>query len=386
MLDKILCVDDDPHLLAALQRDLRRQFEIDTAMASTEGLLAVESEGPYAVVVSDLRMPEVDGIEFLARIREKSPDTVRVMLTGNADLDAAVAAVNEGNIFRLLIKPMEPGALAKALSAAAEQHHLLVAQRELLENTLNEVIRVLTDVMALIDPMACSRSSRLKRYVRHMVDHFDIHDSWQFEAAAMLSQLGRVTLPPDLLEALQTGAELSAEQQEMVAADPLIAADLLAKIPRLEDVARMIAMQADPCPTGVGNEEPHLRNRTVLGAQMLRVAIRFDELTARGMAPGKAIQLLRQGEDGCDPVIASALETFCTSPDDMDAASVKIIDMSPGMILHQDVRSKSGSLLAPKGQEVTPILLNRLKQFSEGMHIVEPIHVLISPQPQRQSA
>ena len=119
---------------------------------------------------------------------------------------------------------------------------------------------------------------------------------------------------------------------------------------------------------------------------MLRVAIRFDELTARGMAPGKAIQLLRQGEDGCDPVIAAALESFCTSPDDMDAASVKIIDMSPGMILHQDVRSKSGSLLAPKGQEVTPILLNRLKQFSEGMHIVEPIHVLVSPESRRQSA
>src|SRR6185503_12829528 len=96
MTRRILCVDDDVHILQAFERQFRNQFEIQTALGPLLGLKAVAGDGPFAVVISDLRMPDMDGIEFLSRVRQASPDAVRIMLTGNADLNASISAVNEG--------------------------------------------------------------------------------------------------------------------------------------------------------------------------------------------------------------------------------------------------------------------------------------------------
>lgn len=99
-MPKVLFVDDDPNILAAYQRQLRKRYQIDTALAGDRGLKAVAKTGPYAVVVSDLKMPGMNGIQFLSRVREMAPDTVRIMLTGFAEVQTAIDAVNEGNIFR----------------------------------------------------------------------------------------------------------------------------------------------------------------------------------------------------------------------------------------------------------------------------------------------
>src|SRR5829696_4359 len=137
MIGKILCVDDERNVLEAYQRSLRKEFHIEIATSGAEGLAAVESQGPYAVIVSDMRMPGMDGIRFLAKVKEKAPDSVRIMLTGNADQQTAIEAVNEGNIFRFLTKPCPPETLAKALSAGLQQYWLVVAEKELLEKTLS---------------------------------------------------------------------------------------------------------------------------------------------------------------------------------------------------------------------------------------------------------
>ena len=105
MKPRILLVDDDPLLLAGLKRQLRRHFRIETAPGGAEALALVQGEEPFMVVVSDYRMPGMNGNQFLAQVREISPDTIRIMLTGFADVGAAVDAINEGQIFRFLNKP-----------------------------------------------------------------------------------------------------------------------------------------------------------------------------------------------------------------------------------------------------------------------------------------
>ncbi|MDH3727971.1 MAG: response regulator, partial [Myxococcales bacterium] len=122
---RVLCVDDESNILDGLRRHLRRHFEIHTAPGSREGLGLMEAEEePFVVVVSDLQMPEMNGIDFLKEVRERSPDTTRILLTGNADLSSAVSAVNEGNIFRFLTKPCPNEVLIQAVSAGVEQHRL----------------------------------------------------------------------------------------------------------------------------------------------------------------------------------------------------------------------------------------------------------------------
>lgn len=104
MADRVLCVDDDPNILEGYKRQLRKEFELATAVGPEQGLRMVTEQGPFAVVVSDLQMPGMNGIDFLAQVRTHEPDTVRMLLTGNAELQAAIDAINQGQIFRFLTK------------------------------------------------------------------------------------------------------------------------------------------------------------------------------------------------------------------------------------------------------------------------------------------
>ena len=123
MENKVLFVDDDSNVLDAYKRQLRKQFHIETAPGGEQGLAAVTNNGPYAVIISDLRMPGMDGIRFLSRVKEMVPDSVRMILTGYADLQNAIKAINSGNIFRLLTKPCAPQVMAKALTEGFEQYN-----------------------------------------------------------------------------------------------------------------------------------------------------------------------------------------------------------------------------------------------------------------------
>jgi len=152
MSEKILLVDDDANILDGYRRSLSREFLMETAMGGPQALKLVTGNGPYAVVVSDMRMPGMDGIQLLSRIKAHSPDTVRIILTGNADMDVAVHAINEGNIFRFLNKPCDKEQMAKTLTAALLQYRLVTAERHLLEQTLSGTIQVLTDVLSLVIP------------------------------------------------------------------------------------------------------------------------------------------------------------------------------------------------------------------------------------------
>jgi DNA-binding NtrC family response regulator len=136
MTKKILCVDDDPNLLHALARQHGRRFDIHTALGCENGILALKDDGPFAVVISDLRMPGIDGIRFLSLVRRVSPDTVRIILTGQDDLQSELEAVNEGKVFQFLTKPCPPERLAQSFESALEQYRLIAAERELQERRI----------------------------------------------------------------------------------------------------------------------------------------------------------------------------------------------------------------------------------------------------------
>lgn len=128
---RVLLVDDDVEVLEALQRQLRRHFDVTATCNPKEAIRLALSNGPFAVVVSDLGMPGMDGVSLLYLIRQAAPETVRVLLPGNGDMEAAISAVNQGNIFRFLTKPCAPTALITALEASVEQYRLVTGRREL---------------------------------------------------------------------------------------------------------------------------------------------------------------------------------------------------------------------------------------------------------------
>jgi PAS domain S-box-containing protein len=130
MMDAVLFVDDEPSILAAYQLFLGTNYAVTTADSGDTALRALAERGPFAVVVSDLQMPVMDGVRFLAAARAKYPDTVRILLTGQTDLQHAVQAVNTGHVFQFLTKPFDPKALRVAVGAAASEYRRVVAERE----------------------------------------------------------------------------------------------------------------------------------------------------------------------------------------------------------------------------------------------------------------
>jgi len=141
MSERVLFVDDEPQVLEGIQRALRKQVEVQTATSGAEGLRLLREAGPFALVVSDMRMPSVSGAQFLMKVREQSPDTVRLVLSGQADLQATIEAVNQGHIYRFLSKPCPVEQLLAAIEDGLKQHRLLVAEKVLLEQTLSGCVK-----------------------------------------------------------------------------------------------------------------------------------------------------------------------------------------------------------------------------------------------------
>ncbi len=362
---RILCVDDEPQVLEGLELHLRRSYEVDKATSGAEALQRIEQAPGYAIIMSDMRMPGMDGATFLARCCVVAPDAVRLLLTGQADLEAAIHAINEGRIFRFMSKPCPPATLLATVAAALEQHRLITAERELLEQTLHGSVKALTDVLALVSPPAFGRATRIRELVGLIADRLDIKERWQVDVAAMLSQIGSVALPPALAERVYSGAPLDPEETQLVSRLPSIAEELLGGIPRLDEVRDIMrgcarAYRSDPA----ARLNPK-RNVVATGTQLLRLAVDFDALESAGSSSNEAVDTLRSRGGGYDQDMLEALAAIRGGSGASQVREVSVHQLRAGMVLAEDVRTKSGALLVARGYEVTERFLERLGNFSQ---------------------
>jgi response regulator RpfG family c-di-GMP phosphodiesterase len=378
--EKILCVDDDQNVLMAFRRYLRKLFQIDTASDGAGALRAIAEKGPYAVVVSDLRMPGMDGIEFLSRVREVSPLTVRIMLTGNADITAAIGAVNEGNIFRFLTKPAQPSVLVQALSDALTQYGLVTAEKDLLEKTLSGCTRMLTEILSIADPPTFGRACSVRDHVRSLHAFAPIPDRWSVELSAMLAQIASVTIPPDIVRKGRNGESLSPVEGEIFERMPETGYKLLVQIPRLEPVARAVLYQNKhfdgsgfPPDSASGEEIP-------LGGRILKLLLDLTDLESRDVLRRDALEMMEQRSGWYDPRLLKALRSALTSPAGSanGSRSVRLVclkDLRVGHFLLSDVETRQGVLLIPSGHRISETLLERLGNFARVNGIKEPIRI-----------
>ena len=358
---KILCVDDEPQVLEGIGLTLRRRYEVLTATSGAEALSLVDANPELSVILSDMRMPEMNGATFLARAREHAPDATRMLLTGYTDLDAAIAAVNEGQIFRFLTKPCAPPALLAAFEAAVEQHRLVTAEKVLLEQTLHGAIKALTDILALTSPAAFGRGTRIKMLVSELADHLGIRERWQVEVAAMISQLGHITLPPKTAEKVYFGQPLSGEEQLLVRELPEVTERLLGNIPRLETVREILARYSKPRPSP--EEQAGLSLGVAdMGAEILRVAVDFDAIETGEHSADEVLALMAARESRYDPAVLEALRRVRgRGAAREELRELPRHELAVGMVLKEDVKLPNGVLLAPRGYEITMRFLERLR-------------------------
>ncbi len=374
---KILFVDDEENVLSAFRRQLRGRFEVHTARSGTEALELLAQDGPFAVVVADLRMPGMNGIEFLAKTRQAAPDTVRIMLTGYADLGNAISAVNEGNIFRFLTKPSPPEHVIKAIEDGVKQYQLITAERELLEKTLKGSINLLTEVLSTVSPVAFSLTLRLRRVVSHILKHMALSSAWQIEIAAMLSQIGCVLIPASILEKISQGLGLSPEEQKTYNSHPLLGYRLLAGIPRLEQVASMVRDQLKPLSEFDVSSRPLPLDATHTGAHILKAATDYHQLIAKGMPHSEAVEAMRNQPEVYNPRVIKALSSEPFDLEMWDSRLASVSTLVEGMILGEDICSVAGELAAKKYAQLTPYLIERIREFHATQGVMEPFRVYV---------
>jgi response regulator RpfG family c-di-GMP phosphodiesterase len=363
VLPRVLLVDDEPSILDGLRRQLRRSFAVSTATGGAEGLKLMDEQEPFAAVVSDMRMPGMDGAAFLAQVRQKAPDTVRLLLTGQADTQSAIAAINDGQIFRFLTKPCPADALQGALVDATELHRLATAEKLVLEQTLRGAVQALVDILSVAHPKAFSRSVRISRTVTELCEQMGVQDRWEAEIAGMLAQVGAVSLPTPVLDKISSGVPLSQDEREMLHRVPEVTEKLLANIPRFESVAAAIGRQrvrydgrGRSVGAPFGDDLPQI-------ARILRVAVDFDTLTSQRVPALTAIAKMRSDVGAYDGAVLDAWEAchVVVGQAPVEPLEVSFADLKPGMVLAEDFVNGRGLLLLGRGSTVTEALLDRLR-------------------------
>jgi response regulator RpfG family c-di-GMP phosphodiesterase len=368
-LPSILCVDDEPRVVESLALHLRRDYQVLTANGAQSALQMLKDNGAPAVIVSDMRMPGMDGATLLRHTKHLYPETTRILLTGDPGRDTAVAAVNEGQIFRFLTKPCPPDQLRTAIEAGVVHHRLLIAEKVLLQKTLIGCIKALIDVLAITNPVAFGRATRVKRLATELAEAIGNKGFWQLEAAAMLSQIGYISLPVEMVEKLYYGKHLTPEEQVLADGAPFVAQKLLGRIPRLEPVMEILAAAQQP-----KNDLPE--GLIKLGASILRMVLQYDAQIARGHPVNSAIQTIRRQTEGHDAKLVKSLESLVgEAVGPQQVSEVTVSRLTPGMVFLDELRTSIGTLLVPKGFEVTETFLERARNFGPGI-LQETVRVM----------
>ncbi len=359
MSNRILLVDDEANLLQSLRRNLRGRYELVLAEGGEAGLDQIKTGGPFALVVSDMQMPDVDGLTLLKHARDLAPDTIRIMLTGNVDQETAVKAVNDGAIFRFVNKPCPAEKLAEVLDEGLRQYSLVAAEKQLLSQTLTGSVTMITELMAIANPAAFGRAGRLRSLARRVATHFDWPDVWQYEIAAMLSQIGSLGTPVSERDIC--------DEQEMKSQAEL-SSSLVGRIPRLERIAAMIGKQYEL--TDLLDLPLAIKN----GAQLLRILCEFDQLSSAQ----SIVQVVQKMKAGIGKAYdANIFQGFSAVLfDAMDFRSLQVHELLPRMILEENVVNRGGDILISKGHELTDSLIQRLISFRRNaVGVREPISV-----------
>lgn len=427
----ILCVDDDSTILLLLSIQLAPEgYQLLTASSAAEGLKLLE-EHVVTLVVSDLRMPEMDGIEFLSQVRSRWPDTVRILLTGQSDIDATIAAINEGGVYRYIAKPFSRNDLllsvrdavnyqtlasekARLTLLAQDQNQQLLAINAELEERVeartaelrrehNRVlvaneklkagfavsVKVFSQLIEFGEVHHAGHSRRVAQVARRIAVHMRI-DRNQIQdifISALLHDIGRFGLSPTIRS--KAANELTPAEREQFKSHPARGAMVLMAVPELRLAGRVIRAHHERF-DGMGYPDGLAGQDIPLGARILAVANDYDELQTGAM--GEEYFEREQARDFIqewsgrryDPLVVEAFSALLSSGGlslaGTDSLAIRELVLQPeqieaGMVLSRDLISRDGLLLLAEEYVLDDEWIGMIREFSRSQDPSLVIHV-----------
>jgi len=359
MNNKILCVDDEESILRGFQLNLRKDFELHLASNGVEGLEVFDREGGFALVLSDMRMPQMDGATMLSAIKQKDPEVVTVLLTGHTDFESAMSAVNEGSIFRMLSKPCPPEMLIRVLGDGLAQHDLIKSKRILLDQTLRGAVDALAQSLSTAKPLFFGRAQRVRRIANELSETLKLKDAWRVDIASIFSQLAYISLPESVSEDVYYKKDLTPGVKEMVRRFPEDTEKIIEKIPGLEDVGEILG-KLTVQHRFEEDDDTGLRR----AASILRVALDFDYYEEQGHDRSLIVQTLKSRKDDYDPEVTDCLsQLLVVAEQKYRLEEITIRKLEVGMRLAQELRLSDGLLVASSGADVDRQLLKVIRNY-----------------------
>jgi CheY-like chemotaxis protein len=372
---RILCVDDEALVVDALVLHLRKHYRVSTALSGEEALQKLKQMGGAAAVISDMRMPGMDGATLLNNVMHLYPDASRILLTGEPGQDAAVSAINKGHIFHFLTKPCTPDALKEAVEAGVAKYRLANTERAILKETLNGCVEILMDVLALTQPTAFGRGCRLKRQVKDFAASLGCEDHWQLEAATLLLQIGHFCLPTELAAKIHGGSRLTPSEMILAGNAPHVTGALLKKVPRLEPVVQILTAL-----TWTDAQIARLGDGTLgLCTRILGIVLDYDALLTQGHPADVALQKLRSRSARFGESLVEQFSAhIAAQPASNGLSTIPLSTVKAGMIIMQDVHTHTGALLIARGFEVTDVFLEYVRAIEPDL-LNLPTKILVGP-------
>lgn len=377
MNKKVLIVDDDVNIRASFERNFRTKYKVVTAQSGEEGLVKLEVDGPFAVIIADYYMPGMNGVQFLTLAKKIAPDSERIMFSGQADLKVSIDAINEGDIFRFLSKPCPTERLEHILISAVEKYRLVTSEKEILEQTLKGSIKLLANILSIMSPKVFRQATDLRKTAQKIAQRLMTNNLWEIELAALFSQIGCVTIPVEILNKVYGGQILTQGETEIYFSHANAGGNLLRNIPRLEGIANAITYQFKQFNGGGYPRDGIKGNDIPLMARIIKVVIDYEALLSQGKSPAQALAGMRRRYEWYDKTILAALDAEISSvKTGFVVKAIKTEEITIGMVLADDIKDSVGAILIQKGYEITDVLQMRLLIYSRLGWVVEPIKVL----------
>ncbi|MFZ6720368.1 HD domain-containing phosphohydrolase [Undibacterium sp. Ji49W] len=407
----LLFVDDEPNILSALRRLFRPySYKILIANGGQEGLEILEKEA-VDLVISDMRMPVMDGAVFLTHVRARWPDTIRLLLTGYADMQSTIDAINRGEIYRYITKPwndndivlvvrqaLERKALElekkrleeltarqneelKSLNATLEikvderttdlkkAHESLLQANDKLKSNFLTSIKVFSSVVEMRGGKLVGHSRRVADLSRKIAKKFnmDTREIQEIFVAALLADIGKIGFSDELLETPLN--QMNGEQLGQYHKHTLRAEQLLMPLQDLQGSAKIIRSQHERF-DGRGFPDGLQGENIPLGARILALASDYDNLQNGSLVPRRVHMedaqalIIRGAGNRYDEKVVKAFKQIVTNQsDDIDDKEVSVPHLQVGMILSADVISKDGMLLLPAEYVLDQHVIDKLGLF-----------------------
>ncbi len=296
---KILIVDDEPDNLQLLYRTLRRDYEVTKAQGPLEAL-EILKETPFNCILSDHKMPDMDGVEFLKRTYDMYPDTIRLLVTAYSDVEILMNAINYAKIYRYIKKPYSPEELLHIVQLALEYYQLKEDNKKLivdLKDLFSGTINAIMDALDSKDSYTLGRSRRVAFYTSKIIAAMDLNKTEKatIELAALLHDIGMIGVQEDILHKVE---KLTDEEREEIRKHVFYSVKILEDIKQLDKVTDIIRYHHEfyngaGYPFGIKGEE------IPLGARIIAIADAYDSLVSfrpyrEGLTPEEAQKIIEE--------------------------------------------------------------------------------------------